>query len=47
MYIPEFWCGVAATIGVEIVLIIIAVIATAGASSGTVTIHKNDKEDKQ
>ena len=24
MYIPEFWCGVAATIGIEFILLLIA-----------------------
>lgn len=30
MYIPEFWCGVAATILVEIVLVIVAAIWQSG-----------------
>lgn len=28
MYIPEFWCGVAATLAVEVVIIIVAVVVS-------------------
>lgn len=46
MYIPEFWCGVSATLLVEIAIIFISAVICAFASSKS-NKGKTDEEDKQ
>lgn len=47
MFIPEFWCGVFATLGLEMIFFIIVIAVVAISSRHNITVEKKPAADEE